>query len=105
MGREMWNYAKLGALGVSANKCADLDGVLINGSHSGWIVEFHCADNRYFTRTHSKVRGDRSCVRGDLPSLSIAAMAEHCSARSSVSLHIEMELERFAPSAIREVTP
>jgi hypothetical protein len=46
MGREMWNCAKLGVLGASANKYADWAGVLINGSHSGWIVKLHCADNR-----------------------------------------------------------
>jgi hypothetical protein len=50
----MWNCAKLGALGVSANKCADLDGVLIDGSRFGLIVVHYCGDNRYFTRPHSK---------------------------------------------------
>jgi hypothetical protein len=34
----MWNCAKLGVLGASANKYADWAGVLINGSHSGWIA-------------------------------------------------------------------
>jgi len=54
MGREMWNYAELGAHGAGANKYADLVGVLIDGSCSGSIVERHSDDNRYFTRGHRK---------------------------------------------------
>jgi hypothetical protein len=98
MGREMWNCAKLGVLGASANKYADWAGVLINGSHSGWIVKLHCADNRYFAREHGKVRDDRSRARGDLPNV-----AERRSARCGISPN-RNEIERFAPSAVREVT-
>jgi hypothetical protein len=97
MGREMWNYAKLGVLGASANKFADLIGVLVDGSHSGWIVERHCAYNLYFTRKHSKVRDACSRVRGDLPSHNIASTWLNAASHDAAYLQTEMEWSALYP--------
>jgi hypothetical protein len=97
MGREMWNYAKLGVLGANANKFADLVGALVDGSHSVWIVERHCADNRYFTRKHSKVRDARSRIRDGLPSLHIASACLNAASHDAAYLQTEMEWSALHP--------